>query len=143
MTMMKTMMISQTGLDPQKNRNKCKLVWDSSSGSRARARSQISAPTTMGLVKGQTATPVIQFSQKPQTIKATVVAQKSQTSVGVVALDASLALDARARRRSISNIIADRMSLFEELKAERGNIKKKKKSVHLKVKNLRYLLSII
>lgn len=125
--MMKTMMIGQ-GLDPQKNRNKCKLIWDSSSGARARARSQNTVPTAVGLIKAQ-ASPKIQFTQRPQNVKATVVPQKS---VAVVALESS---HGAARRRSISNVIADRMSKFEETKAESGNIKKKKKSVQLQVKS--------
>lgn len=127
------MMIGQ-GLDPQNNRNKCKLVWDSSSSSRARTRAQVTVPAAVGLVKSQTAQKV-QFTQRSSNTKTNVVPAK----VGLKPVESSHTLNAQnqTRRRSISDIIANRMSMFEENQDQKVVTKKKKKSVNVQVNLIR------
>lgn len=123
-------MLVRQGLDPQNNRNKCKLIWDSSSGSRAWARSQ-NVGSGVSLVKSQRE-PKIQGTQRNQTARSNVMVQRNTERKPV---EASQYGDAqtRARRRSISDVIANRLSMFEETK-ETSGVSKKKKSVHFQVK---------
>lgn len=124
------MLVGQ-GLDPQNNRNKCKLIWDSSSGSRAWARSQ-NVGSGVSLVKSQRE-PKIPGTQRGQTVRSNVTVQRNAERKSVEPSQCGEA-QSRTRRRSISDVIANRMSMFEETKETRG-VSKKKKSVHFQVKS--------